>query len=97
MNFYNELKADLKKFPQQIQAEKQATIQKGKQLSFEDLNYIIDNLYYQIECIKTKLRDKEIPEDQKAILKTRLFYFETKLKKAKKRFSELFFEEYGVW
>ena len=52
---------------------------------------------YQIECIKTKLRDKEIPEDQKAILKTRLFYFETKLKKAKKRFSELFFEEYGVW
>ena len=92
---FNDIKALAEKSPQQIQVEKQATIQKGKQLSFNDLNYIIDNLYYQIECIKTKLRDKETPEDQKAILKTRLFYLETKLKKAKKKFQDSFFEECG--
>lgn len=95
MSFYSELKADLKKFPQQIQAEKQATIQKAKQLSFENLNYIIDNLYYQIECIKTKLNDKETPEAQKAILQTRLFYLDTNLKKAKKKFHDSFLEECG--
>ncbi len=92
---FNDIKALAEKTPQQIQAEKQATIQKGNQLSFERINTIIDNLYYQIECIKTKLRDKETPEEQKAILKTRLFYLETNLKKAKKKFSEIFIEEYG--
>ena len=93
---FNDIKTIAEKTSQQIQAEKQATIQKGNQLSFEKINSIIDNLYYQIECTKTKLRNKETPEAQKAILQTRLFYLETNLKKAKKKFTEIFIEEYGA-
>ena len=93
---FNDIKQILEKTPEQAQAEKQATIQKGKQLSFEDLNNIIENLYYQIECVKTKLRDRKTPEEQKAIYNTRLVYLQAKLKNAKKNCSKLYFEECGA-
>lgn len=96
MSFYDELKADLKKTNLQRQAEKQTVIEKGKQLSFYQLSDILDKLNYQIECLKTFIKNPELPENQKAISKTKLFYLEEKRKQIQKRIKENYLEEIGL-
>lgn len=59
---------------QQEQAnKKQEIIQKGKQLSFNELTQIITKYNYQIEQMKSLLKNPELTEIEKAKYQTQLF------------------------
>lgn len=96
MNFEDVLKAELKKTNTERQSEKQTIINQGKQLSFIQLNDLLDKINYQIECLKSFIKKTDIPEIQKATSKTKLFYYEEKRKQIQEKIKDYFLEDYGI-
>ena len=96
MNFEDVLKTELKKTDTERQSEKQTIINQGKQLSFIQLNELLDKVNFQIECLKSFIKKTDIPEIQKATSKTKLFYYEEKRKQIQEKIKDYFLEDYGI-